>query len=96
MGKGFGPVDVVLPVAGVGLLTNDAAAPNMGDAFCVLSAVLFGVHKWRTESVTAEYSDSTTELIALQLGVLAFMSGLASLPLLGGVLNSTPGARPVF
>ena len=50
-------------VAGVFLLTSDggssssssatittvAAGPNLGDILCVLSAVLFGVHKWRSE-----------------------------------------------
>eukprot|EP00884_Botryococcus_braunii_P020802 jgi/Botrbrau1/7405/Bobra.0112s0006.1 len=78
-------------LAGVGLLTNDSAAPNMGDALCVLSAILFGVHKWRTESVTAKHKDDTTELIGLQLGVLALTSGLSSLPLLGNLLANSPG-----
>ena len=52
-------------VAGVFLLTSDGgsssgsgslsaastAGPNLGDLLCVLSAVLFGVHKWRSEQL---------------------------------------------
>merc|ERR1719478_72413 len=45
--------------------------PNMGDLVCIASAVIFGLHKWRTEKVTARFQDDTKELMALQLGVLA-------------------------
>ena len=59
--------------AGVSLLTTSGGAPNWGDAICVLSAVLFGVHKWRSESITASVED-TSGLVALQLAVLAASS----------------------
>lgn len=58
---------------GVGLLTTDGAAPNVGDLWCIISAVLFGVHKWRSEVITAEFED-TNGLVSLQILTLAVMS----------------------
>ena len=54
-------------VAGVFLLTSDggsssgsaataAAGANLGDLLCVLSAILFGVHKWRSEQLVGRIS----------------------------------------
>ena len=61
-------------VAGVFLLTSDgggggssaaaaaatatASGPNLGDLLCVLSAVLFGVHKWRSEQLVERLSSA--------------------------------------
>lgn len=62
---------------GISLLTGDGGAPNLGDLFCVASAVLFGVHKWRGEAIVSGVSDAKS-LVALQLGILGLFSvGLA-------------------
>ena len=55
----------------MGLLTTSDSAPNYGDGLCILSAILFGVHKWRSEVSTSRFQENTTELVALQLGTLA-------------------------
>lgn len=46
---------------------------------CVASAILFGVHKWRSESVTTGVPD-TTALVTLQLTVLALASVVLAVP----------------
>lgn len=61
-------------------MTSSGADPNIGDALCILSATLFGVHKWRSETVTAVFKDTTNELISIQLAVLAVASALVTLP----------------
>lgn len=81
-------------VAGVGLLTTSGADPNIGDALCIGSAALFGVHKWRSEAATARHNDHTSELIAVQLLVLASASALYCTPELLSQLSQGPGARP--
>lgn len=60
--------------AGVSLLTTSGGDPNWGDLYCVCSAILFGVHKWRSESVTHQFADETKELVSMQLFVLALVS----------------------
>lgn len=65
--------------AGVSLLTTAGGAPNLGDAVCVASAILFGVHKWRSECVTTAVPD-TTALVTLQLTVLALASIVLAVP----------------
>lgn len=69
----------VAALVGVGMLTNSGGDPTWGDALCIVSAVLFGVHKWRSESVTAEVPQ-TTELVAVQLAALAVASALFTVP----------------
>lgn len=61
------------------MLTTAGGAPNYGDAVCVASAVLFGVHKWRSECVTTGIPD-TTALVTLQLTVLALASIVLAAP----------------
>ena len=83
-----------LCTAGVSLLTSGGTGFNKGDALCILSAFIFGMHKFRTESVTQKFED-TQDLVAVQLAVLAFCSFLASAPALWHLIpNSTPGATP--
>jgi drug/metabolite transporter (DMT)-like permease len=77
--------------AGVSLLTTSGGDPNWGDAVCILSAVLFGVHKWRSETITAQVSD-TSALVALQLAVLAGSSILLAVPEMAAFLGSAEGA----
>eukprot|EP00892_Ulva_mutabilis_P003883 jgi/Ulvmu1/1867/UM012_0023.1 len=64
---------------GVSLLTTAEGAPNLGDAVCVASAILFGVHKWRSECITTGVPD-TTALVTLQLTVLALASVVLAVP----------------
>ena len=83
--------DKPLP-AGVSLLTSGGTGFNKGDALCVLSAFIFGQHKFRTETVTHQF-DNTQDLVAVQLAVLASCSFLATVPALAELLpNSSPGA----
>lgn len=79
----------------MGLLTTSGADPNVGDALCIASAALFGVHKWRSEAATARHSESTNELIAVQLLVLASASALFCTPELLGQISQGPGVRPL-
>jgi len=101
-------------VAGVFLLTADggsggkeaataAAGANLGDLLCVLSAVAFGVHKWRSEQIVESLSRSSSSpstassnnnneetvrsLVALQLCVLALASCALCLPEAAGALS---------
>lgn len=85
-------IAAVVAIFGVGLLTGDGAgggggAPILGDFLCVLSAFFFGVHKWRTEKYTTELED-TSELMAMQLGVLAGASMLLLVPELASFFTS--------
>jgi predicted nicotinamide N-methyase len=75
----------------VGLLTTSGADPNVGDALCIGSAALFGVHKWRSETATARFADATSELIAVQLLVLASAAAAFSLPQLAAIASLGPG-----
>jgi len=76
-------------VVGVSLLVGDpqTMGANWGDAWCVGSAVLFGVHKFRTESVTTRFSDLTSELMAVQLAVLAGAACVFAAPEVVGVVR---------
>jgi drug/metabolite transporter (DMT)-like permease len=68
-------------VAGVALLTSDGGAPpTVGDAACVASAVVFGLHKWRSEALTDAHRDATAALVGGQLAVLAAASAVAAAP----------------
>ncbi|CAG9467883.1 unnamed protein product [Pedinophyceae sp. YPF-701] len=80
-------------IFGVSLLVGDptSAPPNSGDIWCVVSAVLFGVHKFRTESITARFED-TLALMAVQLAVLAGASTVACVPEIAGLLTAPEGA----
>lgn len=84
-----------LCIAGVGLLTTSGVDPNVGDALCIGSAALFGVHKWRSETATAQHSAATNELIAVQLLVLASAAALVSLPQFAGIAAQGPGKHHV-
>ena len=79
--------------AGVGLLTTSGVEPNIGDALCIGSATLFGVHKWRSETVTARFADSTNELIAVQLLALASAAAVFSAPQVFHLAEQGPGGR---
>ena len=81
--------------AGVSLLTSGGTGFNKGDALCILSAFIFGLHKFRTESITQRFDD-TQDLVAVQLAILAFCSFLNTVPTLWHLLpNSTPGLSAV-
>lgn len=73
----------VAALIGVGMLTNSGGDPTWGDAMCIGSAVLFGVHKWRSEAVTSQVPQ-TTELVAVQLAALAVASALFTVPEIWG------------
>ena len=45
----------------------------------MLSAILFGVHKWRSEQITSKFSDSLP-LVGVQILVLAVLSSFFCLP----------------
>jgi drug/metabolite transporter (DMT)-like permease len=82
----------VVALFGVGLLTTSDATPNVGDALCVLSAVLFGVQKWRSESATLKYAANTQELVAVQLGTLALAACVLQAPhVFQTVTTQSPG-----
>lgn len=68
-----------MSLTGVSLLTTSGGAPNWGDLWCMLSAVIFGVHTWRSESITHRFTN-TTELVAAQLFVLAAASACLAAP----------------
>lgn len=72
-------VAAVTAIIGVGMLTSSGGDPTWGDALCIVSATLFGVHKYRSEIVTAQVEE-TTELIAVQLFGLAAASALVTAP----------------
>jgi len=86
-------VAALTAVAGVALLVGDQGDPNWGDALCIGSAVMFGIHKFRTESVTTRFADQTSELMAVQLAVLAGGAALYAAPELAALWGSGgPGA----
>ena len=87
------PEACALDDAGVGLLTTSGVEPNIGDALCIGSATLFGVHKWRSETVTARFRDSTNELIAVQLLALAGAAAAFSAPQVFHLAEQGPGGR---
>eukprot|EP00873_Tetraselmis_striata_P038646 jgi/Tetstr1/458910/TSEL_000376.t1 len=64
----------MLAIMGVALLTTDNTTPNIGDLWCVMSACVFGLHKFRSELITRSMPDKTKELMATQLSVLALGS----------------------
>ena len=76
---------------GVGLLTTSDASPNYGDGLCILSAILFGVHKWKSETSTIRFQENTQELIAIQLGTLAIAANIFELPSLIPLIGKPPG-----
>jgi drug/metabolite transporter (DMT)-like permease len=78
--------------AGVSLLTTSEGDPNWGDAVCIFSAVLFGVHKWRSETITARVAD-TPSLVALQLVVLAGTSVLLAVPEMAAFFSANGDAQ---
>lgn len=78
----------------MGLLTTSGADPNVGDALCIGSAALFGVHKWRSETATQRHSAATNELIAVQLLVLASASALCCTPEFLDQAAQGPGELP--
>lgn len=80
-------VSAAAALLGIGLLTGDGGPPNIGDAACVVSAVLFGVHTWRVEAIVESVKDSTG-LAALQLVVLAGCSIAFAAPELFGLVSS--------
>ena len=78
--------------AGVGLLTTGGSGFTWGDALCITSAVLFGVHKFRTETVTERFKSETRELVAVQLLVLAVISSVICVPELADAAHGrSPG-----
>lgn len=70
----------VVAMSGVGLLTTSGVEANVGDLWCILSAIMFGVHKWRSEETTARFEDQTKELVALQIWVLMISASLYCAP----------------
>mmetsp|Transcript_15861 Transcript_15861/g.30385 ORF Transcript_15861/g.30385 Transcript_15861/m.30385 type:complete len:435 (+) Transcript_15861:160-1464(+) len=64
----------LVALVGVGLLTTSGGSFCAGDAWCIAAAVLFGVHKFRTERLTRE-TEGSLNLTAVQL---LFMVGYAS------------------
>lgn len=78
----------VVAIGGMALLTSGDGNLNYGDALCVLSAFLFGVHKFRTESVTANF-DNTDDLMAVQLFVLSILSLLVAAPEIYGYMRDS-------
>eukprot|EP01025_Chloroclados_australasicus_P015140 TRINITY_DN1720_c0_g2_i1.p1 TRINITY_DN1720_c0_g2~~TRINITY_DN1720_c0_g2_i1.p1 ORF type:complete len:445 (+),score=42.69 TRINITY_DN1720_c0_g2_i1:161-1336(+) len=83
----------VVAIFGVGLLTTSGGDFDVGDAWCIASAILFGVHKFRTESVTARFKSETRDLIAVQLFVLGVLSSLFTIPLIMDNLSSGYGLQ---
>jgi len=71
----------VAAIFGVSLLVGDPTStpPNAGDLWCIISAVMFGIHKFRTESVTSCIQD-TTALVACQLSIVAVSATLICIP----------------
>eukprot|EP01023_Acetabularia_acetabulum_P024822 TRINITY_DN2388_c0_g1_i3.p1 TRINITY_DN2388_c0_g1~~TRINITY_DN2388_c0_g1_i3.p1 ORF type:complete len:415 (-),score=76.07 TRINITY_DN2388_c0_g1_i3:3178-4422(-) len=78
----------VVAIFGVGLLTTSGGDFSVGDAWCIASAILFGVHKFRTETITARFKEETQDLIAVQLMVLATLSSFFTIPLVANTLAS--------
>lgn len=65
----------VAALFGVGLLETSGAPPSVGDAWSLLSAVVFGIHLFRTEFHSRDLSsDAAFPIIALQMAVVAASS----------------------
>ncbi|GMH33025.1 hypothetical protein BSKO_00859 [Bryopsis sp. KO-2023] len=77
-------IAAMIAIGGVGLLTTSGTEANVGDLWCILSAILFGVHKWRSEGTTAKFPDQTKELVGLQIWVIMLMSCVYCAPELIG------------
>lgn len=73
-------IAALIAIGGVGLLTTSGTEANVGDLWCILSAILFGVHKWRSEETTAKFPDETKELVGLQIWVIMIASCLFCAP----------------
>ena len=69
----------VVALVGVGLVTNSGGSPNVGDAWCVASALFFAVHIFRTEKRSRDFLGHEDEqgLVAIQLVALAGFSALS-------------------
>lgn len=78
--RGIG--SVALAIGGVGLLNlgptsqqlTTAATANffsIGDAYCLLQALFFGIGYWRLESASVRYPDESVRLTAGQLAAIA-------------------------
>lgn len=80
-------VAAAVALLGVGCLTTTGADPNIGDLWCIISAILFGVHKWRSEEVTSQFEE-TNELVAVQILFLALASLVYCVPELYQLLQS--------
>lgn len=81
----------LMDVTGVALLTTSDATPNYGDGLCVLSALMFGVHKWRSETATVKFVENTQELVAIQLGTLALLANISESPKYLSLVHDSPG-----
>ncbi|KAK3263298.1 hypothetical protein CYMTET_27888 [Cymbomonas tetramitiformis] len=72
-------VAALLALLGVGLLETGGEPPAVGDLWMLLSAVLFGVHIFRSEAYAHLVEEDTTlNLIALQVSVIAAISTAAA------------------
>ena len=77
------------------LLTTSDAAPNSGDGLCILSAVLFGIHKWRSETATLRLQENTQELVAMQLGSLAALASAVEAPRIYKLVQHNSPGKPL-
>lgn len=82
-------IAALIAIGGVGLLTTSGTEANVGDLWCILSAILFGVHKWRSEETTAKFPDQTKELVGLQIWVIMLASCVYCAPELVGHLQQS-------
>jgi len=55
-------IGAIVALFGVALLTTSDATPNYGDGLCILSALLFGIHKWRSETASTRFRENTQVL----------------------------------
>lgn len=69
----------VAALFGVGLLETSGAPPSVGDAWSLLSAVVFGFHMIRTEYHSRKFSNAAFSIIALQMSVIAASSVMWSI-----------------
>lgn len=75
-------------LAGVSLLTTSSGSANWGDFWCFASAVMFGVHTWRSECITVTLPDATIELVSGQLLVLGIAATVLAGPEILNVYHS--------
>jgi drug/metabolite transporter (DMT)-like permease len=83
-------IGAIVALFGVALLTTSDSTPNYGDGLCVLSALLFGIHKWRSETATSRFRENTQELVAMQLGTLALAANVCELPKYLALSHNSP------